>query len=53
MSILRPIACSLILSLSASAAYADFDALVQDCNDCHGPDGVSAHSDVPTIAGQS
>lgn len=23
------------------------------CNDCHGPDGVSQHSDIPTIAGQS
>ena len=50
---LRLIACALLLLLSTSVVVADFDALVQECNDCHGPDGVSAHSDVPTIAGQS
>jgi sulfide dehydrogenase cytochrome subunit len=36
----------------ASNAYAgDLDAIIAECNDCHGPGGVSEHSDVPTIAG--
>ncbi|MDT8319770.1 MAG: c-type cytochrome [Xanthomonadales bacterium] len=29
------------------------ETLVEECNSCHGPDGVSGHADVPTIAGQS
>jgi cytochrome subunit of sulfide dehydrogenase len=43
------------LSGSASIALADdrLDELVAQCGDCHGADGVSAHEDVPTIAGQS
>ncbi len=32
-------------------AAADLDALMQGCNDCHGDNGVSKWSDVPTIAG--
>ena len=32
-------------------ASADVDALMQDCNGCHGDNGVSQWSDVPTIAG--
>ncbi len=32
-------------------ASADVDALMQGCNDCHGNNGVSQWSDVPTIAG--
>jgi len=32
-------------------ATADVDALSQNCNSCHGDDGVSQWSDVPTIAG--
>ena len=34
-------------------ANADNTAAIDDCNSCHGPDGVSAESDVPTIAGVS
>lgn len=34
-------------------ATADLDALMQDCNDCHGENGVSQWSDMPTIAGLS
>ena len=38
--------------LAASSAYAgDLDAMMADCNGCHGDDGVSQWSDVPTIAG--
>ncbi len=32
-------------------ATADVDAMMQGCNDCHGDNGVSQWSDVPTIAG--
>jgi len=32
-------------------ALADLDATMQGCNDCHGDNGVSQSSDVPTIAG--
>ena len=32
-------------------AAADVDALMQNCNGCHGENGVSQSSDVPTIAG--
>ncbi|WP_371372464.1 c-type cytochrome [Thalassotalea aquiviva] len=32
---------------------ASMEDIIASCNDCHGPDGVSQHSDVPTIAGYS
>ena len=32
-------------------AVADLDALMQDCNGCHGDGGVSQWSDMPSIAG--
>lgn len=38
---------------ATAAAQADVNALVTDCEGCHGPKGVSAWSDVPTIAGIS
>ncbi|MBT8059955.1 MAG: c-type cytochrome [Gammaproteobacteria bacterium] len=43
------------LSLLAASplATADAVALAADCDSCHGPGGVSAHADVPTIAGQT
>lgn len=41
----------LIIAVSAQAA--DIDAIVTDCNDCHGQDGLSTDSDIPIIAGQS
>ena len=43
----------LALGLSAVPAAGQTDELVALCEDCHGIDGVSVHSDVPTIAGQS
>ena len=52
MKNLYRIAISLTFGLFAATAYAqDFDAVVDDCNGCHGDDGVSQWSDVPTIAG--
>jgi len=38
---------------TSATTAADFEALIKDCNDCHGNDGVSEWSDVPTIAGVS
>jgi sulfide dehydrogenase cytochrome subunit len=41
-----------VLALAASSANAsDVDALMENCNGCHGDGGVSQSSDVPTIAG--
>jgi sulfide dehydrogenase cytochrome subunit len=41
-----------VLTLGIPAlASADIDALMEDCNGCHGDNGVSQWSDVPTIAG--
>ena len=40
----------LTLGLPGLAA-ADLDAMMQGCNDCHGDNGVSQWSDVPSIAG--
>jgi sulfide dehydrogenase cytochrome subunit len=53
MKRLISIAISLTLGLFASAAMADLEATVENCNGCHGNDGVSQWSDVPTIAGVS
>jgi sulfide dehydrogenase cytochrome subunit len=44
---------ALVLFLFAPAAMADLEALKAECDSCHGPMGVSAHPDVPTIAGQT
>ena len=40
----------LIASFSIASA-SDVDELMKGCNDCHGDNGVSQWSDVPTIAG--
>ena len=45
------IAISVALGLFASAAFAQDAAVIENCNGCHGDDGVSQWSDVPTIAG--
>lgn len=48
--------CSLAVGgfcLFASVAAADVSDIAKSCNECHGPDGVSTESDVPTIAGMS
>lgn len=38
---------------ATSVAFADMDAIVENCNGCHGPAGVSQWNDMPTIAGLS
>lgn len=45
------IAISVAFGLFASAAFAQDAAVIENCNGCHGDDGVSQWSDVPTIAG--
>lgn len=49
-SIFLFVVASLALS---SVALGDVASLAEDCDDCHGKDGVSEWSDVPTIAGIS
>jgi sulfide dehydrogenase cytochrome subunit len=46
--------CLLILAfmLPLSVSSAELTELIADCDSCHGPQGVSTESDVPTIAGQ-
>ena len=45
-------ALMLLLPLvSSAAALADVAAIAEDCNGCHGDNGVSQWNDVPTIAG--
>lgn len=41
-----------VLATAFSAASAgDVNALMKDCNDCHGPGGVSQVGDIPSLAG--
>lgn len=42
---------SVLLLCFPALAKADLETLMQDCNGCHGDDGVSQWKDVPTIAG--
>jgi sulfide dehydrogenase cytochrome subunit len=42
---------SAMLVLFSSASGSDIDSVMKGCNDCHGDNGVSQWSDVPTIAG--
>lgn len=45
-------ALALVISLFASVATAqDLDAIVDNCNGCHGDNGISQWTDVPTIGG--
>jgi len=39
------------VAIFSMASASDIDALMKGCNDCHGDNGVSQWSDVPTIAG--
>lgn len=41
------------MQLSSSALASDLPKLVETCNACHGKDGNSTESDVPSIAGNS
>ena len=41
----------ILISMCAAASAAELDAVIDNCNGCHGDNGVSQWSDVPTIAG--
>ena len=41
----------ILISVWGSALAGDLDAIIADCNDCHGDNGVSQWNDMPTIAG--
>ena len=40
-----------LITVGGSVHAADLDAIIEDCNGCHGDNGVSQWNDVPTIAG--
>ncbi len=40
-----------LIAIFSMASASDLDAIIEDCNGCHGDNGVSQWSDVPTIAG--
>ena len=40
-----------LIAIFSAASAADLDALMENCNGCHGDNGVSQWGDVPTIAG--
>lgn len=50
-SVLRRVAAVFLALIAAAASAADLDAIVENCNGCHGDNGVSQWPDVPTIAG--
>jgi sulfide dehydrogenase cytochrome subunit len=39
--------------LASSTSGQDISQLVSECEDCHGPGGVSPDADVPSLAGRS
>ena len=52
--------CAALPPVPAAAQEADapkqdaqLQALISECEACHGPDGVSTEADVPSLAGQS
>ncbi len=45
------IACYTLLAAASVAAAAGHEELVENCNGCHGDNGVSKWNDMPTIAG--
>ncbi len=52
MKRLIPFAAASLLTLGFSSAGAgDIDSMMADCNGCHGDDGISQWTDVPTIGG--
>lgn len=42
----------LLLATPGVTFCADLETLTENCSGCHGPQGVSADGDIPTIAGQ-
>jgi sulfide dehydrogenase cytochrome subunit len=42
-----------LVLLYGTSVFADVPKHIQECMDCHGPQGISQHEDMPTIAGAS
>lgn len=42
----------LILIMATPAAADDLQAIVDECEACHGPGGLSDHDDIPSIGGR-
>ena len=52
MKRVTPYFAAALFFMSASAVNAgDLETLIQDCNGCHGDNGISQWTDVPTIGG--
>ena len=43
----------ILLIFGASSVFAAPPDFINECMDCHGPNGISLHEDMPTIAGAS
>ena len=43
----------IMLVFAGRVSGADLESLKAECGSCHGPGGISAHNDVPIIAGQT
>ncbi|NNJ72479.1 MAG: hypothetical protein HKP09_04790 [Enterobacterales bacterium] len=43
----------ILLIFAASTTFAAAPDFIKECMDCHGPNGISLHDDMPTIAGAS
>ena len=50
-SCIRMATCTILLSIASVSAGQDLNAAIENCNGCHGDDGVSQWDDMPTIAG--
>jgi len=50
-SIYRTIFSMALVAMASVASAQGLDAIIENCNGCHGDDGVSQWTDVPTIAG--
>lgn len=53
-NMLAHLGCTLlVLTLALPSVRADVTTIATDCGECHGENGVSSESDVPTISGMS
>jgi len=53
MKVVQIVLLLLVLALSGPAPGAESEALIAKCESCHGAQGISPHSDIPVIAGQT
>jgi len=53
MKSFKIMALAITFALLGMVVGAEADELLKQCEDCHGPGGISSHGDVPTIAGHN